>query len=85
MSDSYPLFRREASLYFQHGPICTVTFFEGSYQNVKNHITESLQEILNKNAWLGGKLVKVKKEIHLACSSNANIKNWRRSISFVHG
>ena len=42
----------------------------------KDLIKTCLQEILNKNAWLGRKLVKVKKEIHLACSSNANIKNW---------
>jgi hypothetical protein len=66
-----PLFGREASIYMQHPPICSVTFFQGDVGAAKLFLQSRLTSVLALNPWLGGKLAKGGKNLELVYPSES--------------
>jgi hypothetical protein len=60
-----PLFEREAKIYMQHPPICSVTFFQGDFEAAKLFLQTRLTAVLALNPWLGGRLAKVGRNLEL--------------------
>ena len=60
-----PLFAREATIYMQHPPICSVTFFQGDIATATLFLQTRIQKVVALNPWLEGKLAKAGKEFQL--------------------
>ncbi|KAJ2991180.1 hypothetical protein HDV02_003926 [Globomyces sp. JEL0801] len=60
-----PLFGREATIYMQHPPICSVTFFQGDLAAAKLFLQSRLTTVLALNPWLSGTLAKVGRNLEL--------------------
>lgn len=70
-----PLFEREAAIYMQHPPICSVTFFQGDLEAAKLFLESRLTTVLALNPWLGGKLAKVGKKLELVYPEEPTLIN----------
>jgi hypothetical protein len=66
-----PLFGREAAIYMQHPPICSVTFFQGDVAAATLFLQTRLTDVLALNPWLGGKLAKDGKKLELVYPEEA--------------
>lgn len=70
-----PLFGREAAIYMQHPPICSVTFFQGDLAAATLFLQSRLTTVLAKNPWLGGKIAKVGRKLELVYPAESTSTN----------
>lgn len=68
-----PLFGREATIYMQHPPICSITFFQGAIDAAKLFLETRLTNVLALNPWLCGKLEKAGKKLELVYPAESNL------------